>query len=76
MHDFFVNCSASDYLLKMRSGSAEIDTVCLRLKMECFSVESESAVDAHFDEKLITYRPRDGKLTLYLLVLANLFKEG
>ena len=39
-------------------------------------MESESAVDAHFDEKLITYRSRDGKLTLYLLVLANLFKEG
>ena len=33
-------------------------------------------MDAHFDEKLITYRSRDGKLTLYLLVLANLFKEG
>lgn len=39
-------------------------------------IESESAVDAHFDEKLITYRPRDGKLTLYRLVLANLFREG
>ena len=42
VHDFFVNYSASDYLLKMCSGSVEIDTVCLRLKMECFSVPLSS----------------------------------
>ena len=36
VHDFFVNYSASDYLLKMCSGSVEIDTVWLRLKNGMF----------------------------------------